>query len=367
MTKNLHKPVFDPRRPFDALPFLPSAFDFNQVQLLKAATRANHALGRLNKAARLLPNPLLLLAPLSMREAVASSGIEDIHTTTADAFRAEVLPEKEVGKAQKETLYYKDALMLGFELLQKQGFLHTNSFVQIQKVLEPGKPGLRKIPGTVIANAVTGEVIYTPPAGLPVIQEKLKNYDEYFNDPGLDPDPLIRMAVLHYQFEAIHPFLDGNGRTGRILMVLYLVMREKLDLPILFISGYLLKNRPEYYRLLTDVTRNANWGEWTQLILTATAVQADETTELVTQIKGLMDKAEKAILKKAPALHSAEMLGYLFVNPFYTQASMVKRLKVHRNSAAKYLNLLTKIGLLKKTKYKRNVIYYHPEFLKLVG
>lgn len=367
MTKNLHKTVFDPRRPFDALPLLPPAYDFDQVQLLKAANRANHAVDRLNKAARLLPNPLLLLAPLSMREAVASSGIEDIHTTTADAFRAEVLPAKEVGKAQKETLYYKDALMLGFELLQKQGFLHGNSFIQIQSVLEPSKPGIRKIPGTVIANAVTGEVIYTPPSGLPVIQDKLKNYDHYFNDPGFDPDPLIRMAVLHYQFEAIHPFLDGNGRTGRMLMVLYLVMREKLDLPILFISGYLLKNRAEYYRLLTEVTGKGNWKDWTHYILTATAVQADETTELVTRIKALMEEAEKLVQKKARAIHSAQLIDFLFANPFYTQASMVKMMKIHRNSAAKYLNLLTKVGLLKKTKYKRSVIYYYPAFLELVG
>ncbi len=349
------------------MPLLPPDFNFDQVQLLKAASRANNALARLNKASRLLPNPLLLLAPLSMREAVASSGIENIHTTTIEAFRAEVLPQREIGKAQKETLFYKEALMLGYDLLQKQGFLHGNSFIKIQSVLEPNKPGLRKITGTKIANTRTGEIIYTPPSGLRVIQNILKNYDLYFNDPSTEPDPLIRMAVLHYQFEAIHPFLDGNGRTGRILMVLYLALREKLDLPILFISGYLMQNRPEYYRLLNEVTRKGNWKEWTLYILRTVAVQADETTDLVNRIKSMMERTETIIQKKASAIYSEKLMDYLFANPFYTQSSMVKIMKVHRNTAAKYLNLLTKTGLLKKTKYKQNVIYYHPRFLELIG
>jgi len=367
MTKAMHKETFNPDRPFNGLPLLPPDFDFDDIQILKAVGRANNALARLNKAARLLPNPLLLLAPLSMREAVASSGIENINTTTAEAFRAEVLPQKEIGKAQKETLYYKEALMAGFALLQKQGFLHTNSFIKIQAVLEPTRQGLRKLPGTVIINTLTHQIVYTPPSGLRVIQGKLKNYDLYFNESETEPDPLIHMAVLHYQFEAIHPFYDGNGRTGRILMVLYFVLHGILDLPILFISGYLLQNRQEYYRLLNKVSAHESWKEWTLFILNAVAIQAKETADIVKQIKTLMEKTEKSIAEKAPAIHSGQLMDYLFANPFYTQTSMVKRMKVHRNSAAKYLNLLVEIGLLEKAKYKRNMIYYHPQFLDIVG
>lgn len=357
--------MFNPQNPYNELPLLPPDFNLESVDILKAVNRANLALASLNKAASALPNPLLLLNSLSMKEAVASSGIENIHTTTAEALRAEVLPEKEILIAQKETLHYKNALMKGYDLLLKQEFLHTNSFVQIQSILEPNKPGLRKIPGTKIANSKTGETIYTPPAGLNVIQDKLKNFENFFNLQDVDPDPLVKTALLHYQFEAIHPFLDGNGRTGRILLVLHLVLTKKIDLPILFISGYLLDNRSEYYRLLLGVTKKRAWKEWILYILQGMEKQSKDTEYTVSQIKKEMEKTEKLILKKAKAIHSEALINFLFTNPFYTQKSIMENMRIHRNTASKYLNTLHKIGLLKKTAHKKTVIYYNQPFLRI--
>lgn len=250
---------FNPEQPYNALPQLPPSFNFDDVEILKKVNNANIALARLSGEAKSIPNRHLLIEPLSFREAVASSEIENIHTTFNDAIQATYIDESELKIEQKEIKNYREALLKGYRLVIEQEFLNTNSFITIQSILEPTKPDIRKIPGTKIQNRSTGEILFTPPEGEDLIRKLLKNFEDYFNDTADEIDPLIKMAVMHYQFEAIHPFLDGNGRTGRILMVLYLCMVKRLELPILFISGYINQHKNDYFSLLSEVTHKENW------------------------------------------------------------------------------------------------------------
>ncbi len=358
---------FEPKKPHNQLLFLPPKINLDDVVILKKVNTANIALSKLSGSSLAIPNRNLLIEPLSVREAVASSGIENINTTVAEIFQAELFPDRIQSKAQKETLHYKDALRVGFSLIQKQGFLHTNSFLEIQKILEPNKTGIRKLPGTSIVNSVTGEVLYTPPEGEDVIRGLLENYEKYFNSFSDDVDPLIKLAILHYQFEAIHPFYDGNGRTGRILMVLHLILAKRLELPILFISGYINKHRSDYYRLLNTVTKEGNWKEWILFILKAVETQAAETADTVTKIKKMHHEYKETIKTRLPKIYTAELVDYLFANPFYSQQRLAQVINKERKTAAKYLNSLLEEKLIKAFKFKREKIYFCPELLKLLS
>jgi Fic family protein len=236
--------TFDPTKPYNELPLLPPNFNFDDIDILKKVNKANIALSRLSGEAKSIPNREILIEPLAFREAVASSEIENINTTLDEAFQVTYFAENELKKEQKETRNYREALNTGYKLVKMQEFLNTNSFLKIQAVLEPDKIGIRKVPVS-IKNSVTGEILYTPPVTENLIRSLLKNFEDFFNNFDEDIDPLIRMAIMHYQFESIHPFLDGNGRTGRILMVLYLCLVSRLELPILFLSGYINRNRKD--------------------------------------------------------------------------------------------------------------------------
>ncbi|MHB8913816.1 MAG: Fic family protein [Minisyncoccota bacterium] len=362
--------MFNPQKPYQELPPLPPETDFNDVELLKLVNKANNSIFELKGAAHILPNRFILMSPLSIREAVASSGIENINTTVSDALKADVIyEESELKGAEKEVLKYRDALSEGLGLLQHQGYLHTNSFIKIQSVLEPTKSGIRNIPDVAIRSSRTGEKIYTPPEGPELIREKLKSFEEYFNNKeGFnDIDPLIRMAVMHYQFEAIHPFLDGNGRTGRMLMVLYLVMVGRLDLPILFLSKYILENRDEYYRLLLKVTTDNAWKEWVTYILRGVDAQATETKSKIMEIKALMESHKSLGDGHKTSVMTSAMIDYLFSNPFYSQRTMSDKLQVHRNTASKYFAELEKLGVVQKFKHKKENIYYNEKFLNILS
>lgn len=357
----------DNKKPHNLLPFLPPEADLNDVNILKKVNTANIALSKLEGSSLSIPNRNLLIEPLSVREAVASSGIENINTTVAEIFQAELFPDKVQSKAQKETLHYKDALRVGFALIHKQGFLHTNSFLEIQKILEPNKAGIRKLPGTSIVNSSTGEILYTPPEGEDNIRRLLENYENYFNNFSDDVDPLIKLAILHYQFEAIHPFYDGNGRTGRILMVLYLILAKRLELPILFISGFINQHRSDYYRLLKAVTKDGNWQEWIMFILNAVETQAVETAGIVSEIKKMHHEYKEILKDKLPKIYTAELVDYLFANPFYSQQSLSQVVGKERKTAAKYLNSLLDKKLIEAFKFKREKIYFCPKLLKLLS
>lgn len=356
---------FDPNQPYQDLPLLPPAFELDDVDILKKVNRANIALSRLSGASLAVPNRELLLEPLTVREAVASSGIENINTTVSEVFQAELFPLAEASGPQKETIHYKQALLHGFELVKSQGFLATNSVLAIQEILEPNKPGIRKVPGTKIADQL-GRVFYTPPVGEDLIRKLLKNFDDYFNDMTTEIDPLVRNAILHYQFEAIHPFLDGNGRTGRILMVLHLVLAGRLELPILFLSGYINQNRPDYYRFLRAVTSENAWKSWILYVLRAIEEQANSTSATIHSILALQSSIEGPMRKIKPALPVKDLLIYLFSNPFYTREKVSTVLGVHANSALKYLNSLENAGILKSFVHKREKVFFMESFLELL-
>lgn len=358
---------FNPNEPYNDLPHLPPDFDFNDLEIWKKVNAANIALSRLSGEAKSIPNREVLIEPLSFREAVASSEIENINTTLDEAFQATYIDEKDLKKEQKETKNYRNALLTGYELIKKKGFLNTNSFIEIQSTLEPDKTGIRKIPGVSIKNSSTGEIYYTPPVGEDLIRKLLANFESYFNNFDDDIDPLIKMAVLHYQFECIHPFYDGNGRTGRILMVLYLSLAKRLELPILFISGYINTHRSEYYKLLREVTNSDAWKKWILFILDAVEHQSNNTTIAVAGIRELMYKYREQISQKKPKIYSAELVEYLFSFPFYSQSSMQKKLGIaSRNTASKYFSELKELNLIKEEMYKNDKIYFCPEFHDLL-
>jgi Fic family protein len=368
--KSLNKAMFDPKKPYNELPSIPPKEDFNDVELLKLVNKANNSIFELKGSAHILPNRFILISPFSIREAVASSGIENINTTVSEAMKADVIyKESELKGADKEILNYRNALMEGFTLLKKNEFLNTNSFIQIQSILEPNKKGIRFIPDVAIRNSKTGEVIYTPPERKEIILDKLKNFEDYFNNKeGFDDiDPLIRAAIIHYQFEAIHPFLDGNGRTGRMIVILYLVLVGRLDVPILFLSKYILENRDEYYRLLLKVTTDNSWKEWVQYLLKGIDKQAIETKAKILEIKKLMENYKNLGGVHKSNIITPQMIDYLFSNSFYSQKTMSENFNIHRNTCSKYFAELEKLGIVEKFKHKKENIYYNEKFLNLLS
>jgi Fic family protein len=358
--------TFDPNNPYNDLPLLPPDFNFNDLDILKKVNKANIALSRLSGDAKSIPNREVLIEPLSFREAVASSGIENINTTIDEAFQSSYFDEADMKEEQKETKYYRQALLSGFDEIKLRGFLNTNSFIDIQSQLEPTKPGIRKMPGVSIKNSSTGEVFYTPPEGENIIRSLLANFEKYFNDFSDDIDPLIKMAVLHYQFESIHPFLDGNGRTGRILMVLYLCLTKRLELPILFISGYINQHRSDYYKYLREVTDSNNWKNWVLFILDSVEEQSIKTTQSVTGIKELMSNFRKVLNDKLPRIYTVKLVEYLFSYPYYSQKSMQSILSISRNTASKYFTELVRIGIMEEKRYKNDKVYFCPQFHELL-
>ena len=349
-----------------SLALLPPDFDVNDVDILRAVNTANRSLAKLDGLVFHLPRYDMLLQPLTAREAVASSEIENIRTTALDILQAELLDDKDtLPQAQKETINYREALLKGYELVQEKECIATNTIVDIQRILEPSKSGIRTQMGTVIMDGF-GKVVYEPPQREREIRDLLANLDEYTNNKDEVIDPLIRLAVIHYQFEAIHPFYDGNGRTGRILMILYLVLTGRLQYPVLFLSGYVLANKNRYYKLLNDVTQKQAWKEWVLFILEGVQMQAEETTHRVETMSRLKLKWKKRLKAEYPKLYSFEVLDYLFGHAFYTQTHMSKKVSLSRPTVAKYLENLRDDGLLKDKRVGKERLYFIPELLEIL-
>ena len=361
--------MYSKETPYNDLPFLPPNINYDDVDILKAVNATNIALSELKGSAGFLPDQKLLLAPLTLREAVASNGIENIHTTVSDVLQAEVLSETEIRLPEKETLYYRQALLTGLEAIRNNGTLTYDDIVRIQSIIEPEKKGIRqKLEGGVvrIKNRTTGTIIYTPPDDVATIEKLLKNLEEYFNDSDNEIDTTVKASILHYQFEAIHPFEDGNGRTGRILMVLYFVLRKRLDVPLLFISGYILGHRSDYYRLLAEVTEQGNWKEWILFILKGVEEQALFTRDTVVAVKSLIDEY-KEIAQKNHLPVDVNFVDHLFSNAFYTYNHLAKALGVHRNTAITYLKKLESAGVLKSMTVKKEHVFYYSKFLDVLS
>lgn len=291
-----------------------------------------------------------------LQEAKDSSEIENIITTHDELFRAN-LDTSHITNETKEVQSYKKALLNGFALVQENGLLLNKHIIEIQSLLENNNAGVRRQSGTTLKNAQTGEVVYTPPQDYETIQALLTNLENYINEPN-DIDPLINMAIIHFQFESIHPFYDGNGRTGRIINILYLILKELLDLPILYLSRYIIKHKADYYRLLCqEIRTDEKWEEWIFYMLDGVEQTSFETIELINNINNLMQITQDKIFQTLPKIYSKDLIEVLFMHPYTKIEFLVDRLHVTRQTASKYLNELENIGILQSIQIKNSKFF----------
>ena len=299
---------FDPLKPYNELPLLPPKESIETSAILKKAVTAGRALAELKGLGGTIPNQAMLINTIVLQEAQSSSEIENIITTTDALFRALTTRTSQVDAATKEVLRYREALLEGLHTLKKRPFLTTNVFVKIFQTIKENTSGIRNTPGTKISNARTGEVIYTPPEGESVIRDKLKNLEDYIHAENT-VDPLIKLAVFHYQFEAIHPFTDGNGRTGRILNILFLVMKSLLDFPVMYLSKYIIENKNDYYLLLRNVTVKKEWEPWILFMLEAVEQTSIYTRKKIISIRELIEETLTSSKKRLPTrVYSKELI-----------------------------------------------------------
>jgi cell filamentation protein, protein adenylyltransferase len=312
----------NPLKPYNDLPDLPPKSDIETKEILKKAIVASRVLSELKGAITNLPNPLLFIDSVNLQEAQASSAIENIITTQDALFQASVAEKKIDDPATKEVIHYKDALWYGIDQINKKPVLTTNLFIAIMRIIKETQSGIRNLPGTQLRNPATDQVIYTPPEGENIIRDKLKALETFVNvDEGTDP--LIKLALMHYQFEAIHPFFDGNGRTGRIILLLYLKLSGLMDIPALYLSSYILKNKNDYYTNLRNVTEKNDWRTWVLYMLDMIEVTAQNGRARIEKIEKLMDSMGKDIQKELPKIYSKDLLEILFRLP-YTKRNYIE-------------------------------------------
>lgn len=347
------------------LPKLPPKVDLETKRVLKQLSRSHRSLAELKGYSDMIPNKNILINAITINEAKDSSEIENIVTTHDELFKT-MSRENYSSPEAKEVVSYRSAVWKGYELVTKNGFLSTNMIVEIHDIIEPNKSGIRKIPGTVLKNELSGEIVYTPPSGKDEIISYLDNLEEYINQEFDSIDELVKLAVIHYQFECIHPFYDGNGRVGRIINILYLILKELLDSPILYLSKYIIRNKSAYYNLLQKVTNEESWEEWILYILQGIEETADETLLLVKKINGLLIKSAEEIKAKLPNIYSKELADLIFFE-FYTKISYVQDgLNISRKTASKYLSLLEEEGFLWSEMIGRERIYINRQLFNLV-
>ncbi|MEZ4688233.1 MAG: Fic family protein [Bacteroidia bacterium] len=344
---------------------LPFDIELETKTVLKRLPAAHAALAELKGLASTIPNQHILINTLALKEARDSSAIENIITTHDDLFKAEIDLESSV--AAKEVQHYITALRRGFELISEHGLLTNKIILQIQEVLEQNNAGFRRLPGTNLKNAATGEIIYTPPQSYEEIVRLMANLERYINDDSQSNiDPLIKMAVIHWQFEGIHPFYDGNGRTGRIINILYLILKELQQLPILYLSQYIIRHKPSYYHLLQQVRETGEWEGWILYMLDAVEETSRTTISLIRQIRILMQRY-KETLRNQYKFYSQDLLNSLFKHPYTKIDFLASDLNVSRITASSYLNTLAKDGLLKKKKLGRANYYVNEDLFTLLS
>ena len=345
------------------LPF--NDYDLKTPKILEALNEATRSLAELKGLASSIPNQHILINAITINEAKDSSAIENIVTTHDSIYK--VLTESGFKEeAAKEVVDYRSAIWRGYEIIKEKGFISTNVLVELQSMIEPNKTGIRKTPGTNLVNSKTGEIIYTPPQAESEIRDLLKNLEDYINNNGDEVDPLIKMALIHYQFETIHPFYDGNGRTGRILNVLYLVLNNLLTSPILYLSNYINKSKDTYYKLFNEFRENNKYEEWIIYILKGIEVTSKNTIDLIKQIQNEMESYKEKFMTKLPKTYSDELLYSLFYE-VYTRINYIEnRCGVTRQTATTYLNSLVDNGLLEYEKVGRESIYKNTRLINLL-
>lgn len=356
-----------------AIPQLPPRDDLESREVMRELVRANRHLAELKGRVATIPNPEILIGTLSLQEAKASSEIENYVTTQDELFQMNLFPEGPLSPAAKEVSRYVDALNLGYDQLQaKQGLITNNALLEMFRLLKNTTDGFRSVGGTVIKNDATGALVYVPSQDGGEITRHMTGLERFINDETLcDLDPLIKMALIHHQFESIHPFPDGNGRIGRILNVLYLVKTGLLDTPVLYLSRYVTTHKSEYYRLLQSVRDTGEWQDWIIFILKAVAETSIQTLELIEGIKEWMSRYKIILREDHGNIYSQDLLNNLFRHP-YTKIDFVRAdLGITRQTASKYLDELAQSGLLEKHVSGRNNYYINRPlvdlFLKVSG
>jgi Fic family protein len=345
---------------------LPPDVELETPEVLKKALQAQRYLAELKGISQTMPNHVILLNTLPIQEARDSSEIENIVTTSDALYKAGVESDRKIDQATKEVRRYSEAMIKGYMQVQKEGLLTTRHILSIQQVLEDNEAGIRKLPGTKLSNPATGEIVFVPPQNREAIEAALKNLEQYMNDDSFSPvHPLIKMAVIHVQFESIHPFYDGNGRTGRIINMLYLVQKKLLNLPVLYLSRYIVQNKPEYYRLLQRVRTHNDWNSWVLYMLEGVAQTSRQTITVITGIRDLMMNYKHQI-RKDYSFYSQDLINHLFKHPYSKINYLKKDLKVTRQTASKYLDELAEGGLLEKVKQGRDNYYINNALLKLL-
>ncbi|MEQ8909518.1 MAG: Fic/DOC family N-terminal domain-containing protein [Vicingaceae bacterium] len=355
---------FNKSQPYNELPLLPPKADLETKEILTKTIRASRALAHLNGALRNLPNPSLFLDTLHLQEAKASSEIENIITTNDDLYQAVVADKKFDNPATKEVISYKEAIWMGVNRLEKNPFITTNLCVEVVQCIKQNTAGIRTTPGTTLSNT-QGEVIYTPPSGEQVIREKMANLETFINENG-SLDPLIKMAISHYQFEAIHPFSDGNGRTGRILLLLQLKLESLLDIPALFLSEYIIEHKDQYYNGLRAVTEKNDWSKFIIYMLDmveSTAVNGLDRLESIIQ---LMETTGQEIKEKLPKVYSKDLVEVIFKLPYTKRQNLIAIDLGTPKTVGKYLIALEEKGFLKSVRVGKEKLYLNHKLMNLL-
>jgi Fic family protein len=352
-----------PDRPYNDLPRLPPAAELETKAVLKQCVTARAALAELKQAAELIPNPAMLINTLPLLEARASSEIENI-VTTADRLFQHLRAEANADPATKEALRYRSALLEGVRALEKRP-LATRIAEMICTRIKGAEMSVRKVPGTALAKGGSGDVVYTPPQGEALLRELLANWERFLHEEQ-SLDPLVRMAVAHYQFEAIHPFTDGNGRTGRILNSLFLVEQGLLPLPILYLSRYIIAHKADYYRLLLEVTRDAAWEDWLLYMLRGVEETAAWTTAKIGAVRKLAAGTAEYLRQALPKIYSRELVDVIFEQPYCRIANLVEAGIAGRQAASRYLKALASAGVLHEQVFGKEKLFVHPKLMRLL-
>jgi Fic family protein len=365
-TEKLNTPStrWRPQQPFNHLPLLPPKAELETRAILKRCISARAALGELKQAANLIPNQAMLINTLPILEARASSEIENIVTSTDRLFQHSQ-NEAQADPATKEALRYSRALFEGYKSLETLP-LTTRSAERICSAIKGVEMSVRKVPGTALINGATGETVYTPPVGEMLLRDLLHDWEKFMHGEA-SLDPLIKLAVGHYQFEAIHPFTDGNGRTGRVLNSLFLIQENLLSLPILYLSRYIIQNRQSYYQLLQDVTRIGAWEEWLIFVIKGIEDTALWTIAKIAAIRALSDHTAEFIKTRLPKVYSHELVNLLFELPYCRIGNLVEAGLAQRQTASVHLKQLCAIGVLQEQSAAREKLFVHGKLLRLLA
>jgi len=359
--------MLDRNAPFNDLPPLPPTAEVESPAVLKKAIAASRALAELKGMAERMPNQIMLIDSLVLQEARASSEIENILTTNDELFKAASDESMPASAEAKEVLRYRQALNHGFRQIKERP-LATGLFIEIAQLIKQTDFGVRRVPGTRIANS-RGETIYTPPEGEAVIRDKLRDLENFMHaedGSGSGLDVLVKMALVHYQFEAIHPFPDGNGRAGRILNILYLVDRGLLDLPVLYLSRHIIDHKPAYYEGLRRVTEEGAWTDWVLYMLDAVEQTSLRTRRQITDILALMEAVRERVQREAPQVYSKDLIEQIFRQPYCKIAFLERAGMGTRQTCAKYLRELERLGMLRGQKMGREVYFINQGLFELL-